>query len=106
MQQGTIRNDEIVGVCTVAIRARAVLKATYNGAEMTLHPHQLVERNDATYLRAVNPAKNRREDEEAALGFYHLAGMSEVVLEGRQFEPLAEERLAPARETDRVIESV
>ena len=106
MQQEALPSDPTVGVCAIAIRARAVLKATYNGAEMTLHPHQLVERNEAIYLRAVNPAKNRREDEDAALGFYHLAGMGDVVLEGRQFEPLAADRLAPARETDRVIETV
>ena len=40
------------------------------------------------YLRAFNPDKSRRHDEEPALGKFNIAGMSEVIMSKRPFTPL------------------
>ncbi|MCT2559792.1 hypothetical protein N0B51_12470 [Tsuneonella sp. YG55] len=92
-----------IALCTLAIERRAAIKARYNGAEVELHPHQLVDRNGTPYLRAANPAKARRIDEAPALGFFHLGGLSDLTLCGHSFEPLSAESTAPARETDTVL---
>jgi len=95
-----------IAICTLAIEKRAAVRATYNGAEIELHPHQVVERNGAPYLRATNPAKARRHDEDPALGFFHLGGLSDLTLCGHSFEPLADAQTAPARPTDTVLATI
>lgn len=95
-----------IALCTLAIERRAAVKALYNGETVELHPHQLVERNGLPYLRATNPAKARRVDEEPSLGFFHLGGLSDLTLCGHSFEPLDAAFTAPARETDAVIASL
>ena len=95
-----------VEVCRVAIGALASLSAEYNGSTIELHPHQLVERNGATYLRAINPAKTRRADEPPSLGMFHLAGLANLRLTGEPFEPMPVGDLAAARPEDRVIATV
>lgn len=40
------------------------------------------------YLKALNPNKSRRHDEEPTLGKFNIAGISEVTLSDRLFTPL------------------
>lgn len=71
-----------------AIQAKRVIVATYNGARIELCPHELFVRDQSMYLRALNPNKRRRHDEEPALGKFNIAGMSEVTVSRRLFTPL------------------
>lgn len=103
MQQEPDETSFKVALCTLAIERRAAVRATYNGAEIELHPHQLVERNGTPYLRATNPAKARRSDEDPALGFFHLGGLQDLTLCGHGFEPLDPAYTGPARESDTVL---
>ncbi len=102
----TPSTDPVIALCTLAIERRAAVRVRYNGGIIELHPHQLVERNGATYLRAVNPAKARRSDEELSLGLFHLAGLSDLTLCGHGFEPLEGSMIEPARSTDRTVATV
>lgn len=86
-----------------AMNERLMIRAIYNAAELTLAPHQIVLRNDALYLGAVNPKKNRRVDEDPGLGYFKLDGLSELSLTDERFEPLPAEACAPVRAGDRVI---
>lgn len=106
MQQSSTAANDSKAVCAVAIAARAVVEATYNGTAVELHPHQLIERNDAVYLRAVNPAKSVRNGESASLGLFNLAGLSDLKIVGRAFEPLPSGSLEMARPSDKVIETI
>jgi len=71
-----------------AIQAKQMIAATYNGAKIELCPHELFVRRQSVYLRALNPNKSRRHDEEANLGNFNITGMSEVVSSNRSFSPL------------------
>lgn len=106
MQQSSPEANDNAAIFAVAIGARAVIEATYNGVTVELHPHQLVERHDVLYLRAVNPRKSRGADDVAALGLFHLAGLKDAKILGRSFQPLLPDSIAPARSTDRVIETI
>lgn len=86
-----------------AMHERLMIRAIYNASELTLAPHQIVLRNDALYLGAVNPKKNRRVDEEPSLGYFKLDGLSDLALTDERFEPLPAEACGPAREGDQVI---
>ena len=57
-------------------------------------------------MRAANPAKSRRADEEPSLGFYHLAGLAAIALREQAFEPLPDQAMAPARADDVVLETL
>ena len=71
-----------------AIQNKRVIAATYNGARIELCQHELFVRDQSMFLRAFNPNKSRRHDEEPSLGKFNIAGMSEVTLSGRMFTPL------------------
>jgi hypothetical protein len=103
MQHETETIEGRAAICSLAIERRLVLAARYNGAEIELHPHQLVERNGVAYLRAVNPAKSLRSDEISALGFFHLGGLGELALRPRTFDPLPPASLEAVRDTDVVL---
>lgn len=106
MHNALLDTDAKISLCTLAIERRAAVKARYNSADIELHPHQLVLRNGTPYLRATNPAKVRRVDEDPALGFFHLGGLSDLTLCGHSFEPLPGPSTAPARDTDTVLASL
>lgn len=106
MQHDTNTSEGKAALCGLAIECRVALGARYNGAEVELHPHQVVERNGAMYLRAVNPAKGRRVDEDPALGLFHLDGLSDIALRQKTFDPLPVEAIAAARSTDVVRVSI
>jgi|TARA_B100000378_G_C18024416_1_gene405310 hypothetical protein len=77
-----------LNVIANAIQATRVIVATYNGAKIELCPHEIFVRDQALYLRAFNPDKSRRHDEEPALGKFNIAGMTEVTLSKHLFIPL------------------
>ncbi len=86
-----------------AMRERTMVSATYNSSPLTLAPHQIVLRNNAFYLGAVNPNKSRRVDEDPALGYFKIDGLSDIALTRENFEPIPAEACAPVREGDQVI---
>lgn len=86
-----------------AMRERRLVRATYNSAQLTLAPHQIVLRNEAFYLGAVNPNKGRRVDEDPALGYFKIDGLSQVTMAEEVFEPLPADACVPPRPDDRVI---
>ncbi len=71
-----------------AVTARRVIEVTYNGIRMELWPHEIFVRNQAIYVRAHNPRKARRHDEEPGLGNFNAAGLSDVTLAAARFTPL------------------
>lgn len=96
----------VQAVLAEAMRKRLMISAVYNSSTLTLAPHQIVLRNDAFYLGAVNPNKARRHDEEPTPGYFKIDGLSQVSLTEETFEPLPPEACLPAREDDRVIASL
>ena len=93
----------IQAVLGEAIQKRRMIRATYNSSELSLAPHQIVLRNNAFYLGAVNPKKSRLSDEEPSLGYFKVDGLSGVALTEDGFEALPVHACAPAREGDQVI---
>lgn len=72
-----------------AIVTKSKLEVTYNGATLELCPHQLFVRHDSVYLRAFNPNKSRRVDEEPSLGSYKIDGLSGLNVTKVAFDPIA-----------------
>ncbi|ANY21186.1 hypothetical protein A6F68_02694 [Tsuneonella dongtanensis] len=101
-----MQQDEKIALCSLAIDRRAALKATYNAIPIECHPHQLIERNGTVYLRAFNPAKSRLETDDAALGMFHLGGLSDLSLCGYAFEPLPPAAASTQRSDDKVLVSL
>lgn len=89
-----------------AIARMRLVVARYNGSEMRLAPHQLFSRHGDLYLRAFNPMKNWRSEEERRLGDFKLAGLSAVTLTEEAFEPLPDFDTAPPREGDQHLFAV
>lgn len=106
MQQDAATAESKIAILTLAIEQRVVIGARYNAEGVELWPHQLIERNGATYVRAVNPAKSRLRDEPATLGLFHLGGLSDLALKPAQFEPLPSEATTPARTGDEVVATI
>ena len=71
-----------------AIAQRLIICVRYNQKMIELAPHFLFSRHEDLFLGAVNLNKNRRNGEEPRLGEYKLAGLSEIGLTTRSFEPL------------------
>ena len=72
-----------------AIVERQAVSVVYNGQTIELHPHQVFMRHGDVFVRALNPNKGRRHDEEPALGEFKLAGLKSIEPAGATFEPLA-----------------
>ncbi|MBX7536752.1 WYL domain-containing protein [Qipengyuania flava] len=89
-----------------AMRERTMISATYNSSTLKLAPHQIVLRNNAFYLGAVNPNKSRRVDEDPALGYFKIDGLSDIALTREGFDPIPAENCAPVREGDQVIVAI
>lgn len=96
----------VEAVLAEAMRKRLMISVVYNSSTLTLAPHQVVLRNEALYVCAVNPHKSRRVDEDPALGYFKIEGLSHISLTEETFEPLPSEACLPAREDDRVIASI
>lgn len=86
-----------------AIATRRLVMADYNGRTIALAPHQLFERHGDLFIGAYNPAKSRRSDEEPALGYFKLKGLSNIALSPDSFEPLDGAAQALPRADDKLI---
>lgn len=95
--------DHAQAMLADAMRERRMIMAVYNGSTLKLAPHTIVLRNDAFYVGALNPAKNRCVHEDPALGYFKVDGLSQVSLLDERFDPLPEDARVPVREGDRVI---
>lgn len=71
-----------------AIALRRLIRATYNGCEMRLAPHQLFTRHGQLFVSALNTGKNWRDDDERRLGYFKLEGLSDVTPTNDPFDPL------------------
>ncbi|MGB5078151.1 MAG: hypothetical protein WBO17_11780 [Sphingorhabdus sp.] len=70
-----------------AIALQKCVFATYNNVRMTLAPHILYSKHDALFIDAVALEKNGEPPREKKLGAFHLAGLKELELAERHFEP-------------------
>ena len=106
MQHKPINESTTLKIIAQAIQTKQMIAATYNGAKIELCPHELYVRHQSVYLRALNPNKSRRHDEEAALGNFNITGMSEVTPSGRPFSPLPTFSAAASGNSEQSIMSV
>ncbi len=90
-------------VLSDAILGRRMVTAQYNGAALTLAPHQVFLRHGALYLGAFNPAKNWRGPEDHRLGNFNVAGLSAIELSEAVFEPIPAYDGSPPGEGDQVL---
>ena len=79
----------LLRVLSEAIHARRLVTAYYNGAALTLAPHQVFLRHGALYLGAFNPDKTWRSADDHRLGNFNFAGLGEVTLMDNAFTPIA-----------------
>ena len=70
-----------------AIAHKKCITATYNRVTMLLAPHILYTRNDAYYVDAIALKREGTAVREKKIGAYHLAGLSDVTLAERYFQP-------------------
>jgi hypothetical protein len=70
-----------------AIALKKCVTATYNRVEMLLAPHILYTKNDVLFIDAVALARNGAAPQEKKLGSFNLAGLNDVTLAGRYFQP-------------------
>lgn len=88
MQQPDSGRVERIETLSRAISEWRLVQTTYNGAEMTLAPHQIFLRHDAMFVSAFNPAKNWRGPEDYRLSYFNVSGLGDVRLQERGFRPL------------------
>jgi hypothetical protein len=93
-------------VLSEAIFARRMVSVSYNGATLTLAPHQLFLRHGVPFLGAFNPDKNWRGPEDYRLGNFNLTGLRELTVLDQAFEPIAAFDGSPPSERDQVLVSV
>ena len=106
MQQTALPEATSEKTVIEAIARLRLIVARYNGSEMRLAPHQLFVRHGDLFLRAFNPMKNWRSEEERRLGSFKLAGLSDIRLTEEEFEPLPDFDTAPPREDDQHLFAV
>ncbi len=88
MQHEPSDRAQTVETLSRAISEWRMVRATYNGAEMALAPHQLFVRHDALFVSAFNPGKNWRGPEDYRLSYFNIAGLGGVALQDNGFKPL------------------
>lgn len=89
-----------------AIARRRIVTTRYNGAVMTLAPHQLFERHGALFVSALNLDKNWRSDEEKRLGQFKLDGLGETEVKDEEFAPLPSFQPAAPSDKDTLLLAV
>ena len=70
-----------------AIALRTCIRAVYNGGAVTLAPHILYQRHDELFIDAITVERDNRPPREVKLGTFKLAGLRNLELAGRPFEP-------------------
>jgi hypothetical protein len=70
-----------------AIALRKCIAASYNRTTVTLAPYILYTRHDELFVDAITVEREGRPPKETKLGTFKLAGLKEVALAGRSFEP-------------------
>lgn len=105
MQQSQQTEVDRLDVIVQAIRSKNTLQAQYNGTALTIEPYQVIVRNNAFYLGAINPQKKRRHDELPSLGFFRISGLTQLE-HGDTFEPDVSIASGPDREGDHVVLSI
>jgi hypothetical protein len=70
-----------------AIALKRCVEATYNSMAVQLAPHILYARGERLFVDAVTIARDGRPPRETKLGTFHLAGLKDVALGGRAFQP-------------------
>lgn len=71
-----------------ALTGGVLLKAGYNRQELTLAPHALFARHGELYVSALNMAKIWRSEDERRLGYFKVAGLSDVAVTDQPFDAL------------------
>jgi hypothetical protein len=71
-----------------AIALKKCVTAVYNNVQMTLAPHILYSKHDALFIDAVAIERNGQAPKELKLGAFNLAGLKELALIERHFEPM------------------
>ncbi len=71
-----------------AIALKKCVTTIYNNVRMTLAPHILYSKHDALFIDAVAIERNGQAPKEVKLGAFHLAGLKELALTERTFEPV------------------
>lgn len=70
-----------------AIATRRCVSATYNRGRVKLAPHILYTRHDEMYVDAVTVERDGEPPREVKFGTFKLAGLKDVALNNREFEP-------------------
>lgn len=70
-----------------AIALRKCVLASYNRTPVTLAPHILYTRHDALFIDAVTLERDGQPPREKKLGSFRLAGLKDVALDERPFQP-------------------
>lgn len=65
-----------------------VVAARYNNQALTLAPHALFSRRGDLFVSALNLSKIWRSDDEQHVGYFKLAGLSDVEVTAHPFEAL------------------
>jgi hypothetical protein len=105
MQQPQQTEADRLDVIVQAIRSMNTLQAQYNGTALAIEPYQVIVRNNAFYLGAINPQKKRRHDELPSLGFFRISGLTQLE-HAETFEPDMSVASGPSREGDHVVLSI
>jgi hypothetical protein len=71
-----------------AIALKKCVAVTYNNVQMTLAPHILYSKHDALFIDAVAVERGGQVPKELKLGAFNLAGLKDLVLTERHFEPM------------------
>ena len=71
-----------------AIARTVLVTARYNRQALTLAPHALFARRGDMYVSALNLTKTWPSPDEKRLGYFKLAGLSDVELTQETFEAL------------------
>ena len=70
-----------------AIATRRCVAATYNRMRVSLAPHILYTRHDEMFVDAVTIEREGLPPREIKFGTFKLAGLKDVAVEDRPFEP-------------------
>lgn len=81
------RHMEINKLLLEAIALKQCVEATYNRMRVKLAPHILYTRHDDLFIDAVTVERDGQPPREIKLGAFKLAGLADLRLVGRPFQP-------------------